>query len=46
MAGNPYILYMPEIALEKIFSFLSYDEIAKNRVVSIFSVRCCSNKEI
>ncbi|XP_019870813.1 F-box only protein 28 [Aethina tumida] len=33
MAGNPYILYMPEIALEKIFSFLSYDEIAKNRVV-------------
>uniref|UniRef100_A0A6P7HC29 F-box only protein 28 n=1 Tax=Diabrotica virgifera virgifera TaxID=50390 RepID=A0A6P7HC29_DIAVI len=33
MTGTPYILYVPDIALEKIFSFLSYDEIAKNRIV-------------
>lgn len=33
-AGNSYILYLPEVALENIFSFLSYDEIAKNRIVS------------
>ncbi|CAH1967818.1 unnamed protein product [Acanthoscelides obtectus] len=33
MAGRASILYLPEVALEKIFSFLSYDEIAKNRIV-------------
>ncbi|VEN48494.1 unnamed protein product [Callosobruchus maculatus] len=33
MAGRVTILYLPEVALEKIFSFLTYDEIAKNRVV-------------
>ncbi|CAG9824470.1 unnamed protein product [Phaedon cochleariae] len=33
MNGTTYLIYLPEIALEKIFSFLSYDEIAKNRIV-------------
>ncbi|XP_030750085.1 F-box only protein 28 [Sitophilus oryzae] len=28
-----YILLLPEVALENIFSFLNYDEIAKNRIV-------------
>lgn len=34
MSDLPFILYIPDIALEKIFLFLSYDEIAKNRLVS------------
>ncbi|XP_066254519.1 F-box only protein 28 [Euwallacea similis] len=29
----PFLLMLPEIALEKIFSFLTYEEIAKNRIV-------------
>jgi F-box protein 28 len=33
MSDTPFVLYIPEIALEKIFSFLTYDEIAKNRLV-------------
>lgn len=33
MSQMSYILHIPEIALEKIFSFLTYDEIAKNRIV-------------
>nr|CAH7755992.1 unnamed protein product [Callosobruchus chinensis] len=33
MAGKVTILYLPEVALEKIFSFLTYDEISKNRIV-------------
>nr|CAI5825881.1 unnamed protein product [Callosobruchus analis] len=33
MAGNVTLLYLPEVALEKIFSFLTYDEIARNRIV-------------
>ncbi|XP_056641053.1 F-box only protein 28 [Diorhabda sublineata] len=33
MSQISYILCIPEIALEKIFSFLTYDEIAKNRIV-------------
>lgn len=38
MTTEPLILYLPDIALEKIFSFLPYDEIAKNRVVSNFDL--------
>ncbi|KRT80967.1 hypothetical protein AMK59_5205 [Oryctes borbonicus] len=33
MSIGPYILLLPDVALEKIFSFLTYDEIAKNREV-------------
>ncbi|KAF2895220.1 hypothetical protein ILUMI_10952 [Ignelater luminosus] len=33
MTSMPLILAIPDIALEKILSFLSYDEIAKNRLV-------------
>lgn len=34
MAAMLSVLHLPEVALEKIFSFLTYDEIAKNRIVS------------
>lgn len=34
ISGTPFILYLPEVALEKIFSFLTYDEISRNRIVS------------
>lgn len=33
MSIGPYIILLPDVALEKIFSFLTYDGIAKNREV-------------
>lgn len=39
MVGTSYsMLYLPEVAVEKIFSFLTFDEIAKNRIVSYIIV--------
>lgn len=38
MSGITMIVDVPDVALENIFSFLSYDDIAKNRQVSIFQI--------
>nr|XP_023026576.1 F-box only protein 28 [Leptinotarsa decemlineata] len=42
MSGSP-LLYLPDVALEKIFSFLSYDELAKNRIVCTRFNQVCGN---
>lgn len=36
MQDNMHLLNLPDLCLEHIFSFLSYDEVAKKRNVSFF----------
>nr|XP_022900138.1 F-box only protein 28 [Onthophagus taurus] len=43
MSIGTYILYLPDVALEKIFSFLTYNEIAKTREVCKQFNHVCGN---